>query len=185
MCSSLTSLSDCHDILKVHSENNDKMPSMCLNGDLLIDVLSIRFVLESHLYHHSPKLDNSNTEADRIQLPHRSTPLQPSSRHNHASPLLLAGRQHAGRVRVASLVLRLRLRLLQPRLQNRLQRDHVVVRQRQALEATDGALRQGADAGQLQVGQRLADIGLRDTCLRMDGKQADRGGDAHVCMAWR
>lgn len=76
-------------------------------------------------------------------------------------PLLLAGGQHTGRVRVPSLVLGLRLRLLQPRLQNGLERDHVVVGQGEALEPADGALRQRSDAGQLQVGQRLADIRLR------------------------
>lgn len=65
-------------------------------------------------------------------------------RNRRALALLLAGRKHARRVRVAPLVLRLRLGLLQPRLQDRLQRDHVVVRQRERLEAANRRLRQRA-----------------------------------------
>lgn len=64
----------------------------------------------------------------------------------HFLPFLLARRQDAGRIRVAPLVFRLRLGLLEPRLEDRFQGDHVVVGQCQALEPTDGALRQRADA---------------------------------------
>jgi len=76
-------------------------------------------------------------------------------------PLLLAGRQDRGRVGVAPLVLRLGLRFLQPGREDRLEGDHVVVRERQRLEAADGRLREGADARQLEIGERLSHVGLR------------------------
>lgn len=76
-------------------------------------------------------------------------------------PLLLASWQDTGRIWIPTLVLGLRFGLLQPRLQNGLQSYHVVVGQGETLEPADGALRQRSDAGQLQVGQRLADIRLR------------------------
>ena len=81
--------------------------------------------------------------------------------NRRALPLLLASRQHRRRLGVAPLVARLRLGLLEPGVQDRLQGDHVVVAQRQRLEAADGALREGADARQAQVGQRFAHVGLR------------------------
>lgn len=82
-----------------------------------------------------------------------------------AFPLLLACRQYRGRVGIASFVLRLRLRLLEPGLEDRLQGDHVVVRERERLEATDRRLRESADTRELKIGERLADVGLRDTEL--------------------
>ena len=52
------------------------------------------------------------------------------------------------------------LRLLQPGLEHRLERDHVVVGQSERLEPADGALAQRAHAGDLEVGQGRADVRL-------------------------
>ena len=45
-------------------------------------------------------------------------------------------------------------------LQDGLEGDHVVVRQRERLEAADGGLAQAAHAGDLQVGQGRAHVRL-------------------------
>ena len=77
--------------------------------------------------------------------------------------LLATGRGRRGQAgaRLPGLV----LGRLQPGLQDGPQGDHVVVRQGERLEATNGRLRQGAHPGQLECGQRLSNISLGDAEL--------------------
>lgn len=92
-------------------------------------------------------------------------------------PLFFTGRKHTGRVRISSLVLRLGFSLLQPRLQDRLQGDHVVVGQGERLEPANRRLRKGAHTRKFQVRQRFAHVRLGysqlDPSLLESGNKAE------------
>ena len=64
------------------------------------------------------------------------------------------------KVRLAAFLPVRSLRLLQPGLEDRLQRDHVVVGQGEGLEPADGALAQRPHSWDLEVGQRRPDVRL-------------------------
>ena len=87
-------------------------------------------------------------------------------------------------------VARLLLRLLQPRLEHGLQRDHVVVTESERFEAADRALAERADSGKFEVAQRRPHVRLRHpelypALLKVFGERLEFARVAVHILRWR